>query len=146
VYAGESFQLSRNVRIWQGRARVLALCLFCVLVGTAGCGSGAPGTIGAALGQTRERRLFVRSLPPGQGAAQAGLELDDEILSIDGTGVGAMSQDDVRRAVRGPVGSTMVLKVRRTGPTGASEEREVKVVRTPLEGPPGTSTSTEAPR
>ena len=144
MYAGESFQASRNRRIRQvcrsgaRRVAVLGVCLLCGLAGlSGGCGSGAPGTIGAALGQTRDHRLYVRSLPPGQGAAQAGLELDDEILAIDGKDVATMSQDDVRRAVRGPVGSTMLLKIRRVGAGrgGQGEEREVKVVRTPLEGP-----------
>jgi S1-C subfamily serine protease len=146
VYAGESFQQSRKGRIVEvcraGGSILLGLVPLglgglglCLAAAVApGCGSGAPGTIGAALGQTREHRLFVRSLPPGQGAAAAGLELDDEILAIDGTPVSTMSQDDVRRAVRGPVGTTMVLRILRQGPTGAREEREVKVVRTPLEG------------
>jgi C-terminal processing protease CtpA/Prc len=92
-----------------------------------GCGSSAPGTIGAALGQQADHRLFVRSMPPGQGAERAGLAIDDEILMIDGKDVHAMSEDDVRRAVRGDVGTTMTVTILRNG-----EKREVKVVRTPL--------------
>jgi len=66
-------------------------------------------------------------MPPGQGAERAGLAVDDEILLIDGKDVRAMSQEDVRRAVRGDVGSKMVLTVLR-----GTEKREVEVLRTPL--------------
>jgi carboxyl-terminal processing protease len=101
----------------------------CVLVLLVACGSASPGTIGAALGQTSDHRLFVRALPSGEGAAQAGVLLDDEILAIDGRDVATMSPEDVRRAVRGDVGTTMLLTIRR----GAQGERqEIKVVRTPL--------------
>ena len=91
------------------------------------CGSSAPGTIGAALGQRTDHRLFVRSMPPGQGAARAGLQEGDEILLIDGKDVRAMSPEEIRRAVRGDVGSSMTLTILR-----GTDKREVKVVRTPL--------------
>jgi carboxyl-terminal processing protease len=101
---------------------------FAIAIGAiGGCASSAPGTIGAALGQRTDHRLFVRSMPPGQGADRAGLAVDDEILLIDGKDVRAMSQDDIRRAVRGDVGSTMVLTILR-----GDARREIKVVRTPL--------------
>jgi hypothetical protein len=93
----------------------------------AGCSSPPPGTIGAALGQSAEHRLFVRSMPPGQGADRAGLLVDDEIVAIDGKDVRSMSPDDVRRAVRGDVGSTLVITILR-----GTERREMKIVRTPL--------------
>ncbi len=92
-----------------------------------GCSGSAPGTIGAALGQRADHRLFVRSLPPGQGAERAGLQEGDEILLIDGRDVRAMSPDEIRRAVRGDVGSRMVLTVLR-----GTEKHEIAVVRTPL--------------
>lgn len=66
-------------------------------------------------------------MPPGQGAERAGLEIDDEILMIDGKDVRAMSQDEVRRAVRGDVGSTLTVTILRNG-----EKRDVKITRTPL--------------
>ncbi len=66
-------------------------------------------------------------MPPGQGAERAGLEIDDEILMIDGKDVRAMSQDEVRRAVRGDVGSTLTVTILRNG-----ERRDVKITRTPL--------------
>lgn len=93
----------------------------------AGCASSAPGTIGAAIGQQADHRLFVRSVPPGQGADRAGLVVDDEILLIDGKPVQTMSSEDVRRAVRGDVGSTLMLTIVRK-----NQQHEIKVVRTPL--------------
>jgi carboxyl-terminal processing protease len=107
--------------------RFLALVTLISELPLPGCGSSAPGTIGAALGQRPDHRLFVRSLPPNQGADRAGLAVDDEILEIDGKNVRTMSQDDVRRAVRGDVGSTLIVTILRGG-----EKRDVKVVRTPL--------------
>ena len=90
------------------------------------CSGPAQGTIGAKLGQRPDGRLFVRETPAGEGAAQAGLELDDEILAIDGRPVREMTEEDVRRAVRGDVGTTMTLRVERTG-----VKRDVKVKRSP---------------
>jgi C-terminal processing protease CtpA/Prc len=71
--------------------------------------------------------MFVRSTPPGQGASQAGLEIDDEIVAIDGVDVRAMSENDVRRAVRGSAGSTLVVTILRKG-----GRREVVVTRSAL--------------
>jgi len=105
-----------------------------------GCAGTAPGTIGAQLGQRTDGRLFVRGVPAGQGADQAGLEVEDEILAIDGHPVREMAQDDVKRAVRGDVGSVMVLSVERGG-----VKRDVNVKRTPLLGPAPTG-SGEKPR
>jgi C-terminal processing protease CtpA/Prc len=96
-------------------------------MGVMACASSQPGTIGAALGQTEEHRLFVRGTPEGQGAARAGIVPGDEILLLDGKSVRAMSPEDVRGAVRGDVGSTLVVTIVRGGQT-----MEVKIVRTPL--------------
>ena len=91
------------------------------------CASSPLGSVGAALGQGADGRLFVREIPPGQAADKAGLQLDDEILAIDGKPVQALTQDEVRTALRGDVGTTMTLSVQRYG-----QKREVKVLRTPL--------------
>ena len=91
------------------------------------CSGATPGTIGAKLGQRTDGRLFVRGVPAGQGADQAGLVDDDEILAIDGRPVREMTEDDVRRAVRGDVGTSMTLRVDRGG-----VKRDVKVKRSPL--------------
>ncbi len=93
------------------------------------CGSAAPGTIGAALGQRTDHRVFVRSLPPGQAAERAGLLVDDEILAIDGKDVQTMGELEIRKAVRGDVGTTMTVRIVRAG---VEKPLDVKVTRTPL--------------
>jgi len=103
----------------------LAVFLFAFVI--AACASGAPGTIGALLGQRSDGRLFVRGVPPGQGADRAGLEIEDEIVAIDGRPVKEMSQEEVRRAVRGDVGSILTVTVERAG-----QRRDVKVERSPI--------------
>lgn len=113
------FRVSERVLLLAGFIAVFAF--FC------GCGSSAPGTIGAALGQRTDHRLFVRSLPTGQGGERAGLQEGDEILLIDGKDVRSMSPDEIRRAVRGDVGTSMTLTILR-----GTDKREIKVVRTPL--------------
>ncbi len=102
----------------------MAVLLFAFVI--AACAS-APGTIGALLGQRSDGRLFVRGVPAGQGADRAGLEIDDEIVAIDGRPVKEMSQEDVRRAVRGDVGSKLTVTVERAG-----QRRDVKVERSPI--------------
>ena len=91
------------------------------------CSSAAPGTIGAALGQQADHHVFVRSAPPGQGADKAGLTSGDEVVALDGKSVAGMTPDDIRRAVRGDVGSTLVVTILRDG-----EKRDIRVTRTPL--------------
>ncbi len=93
------------------------------------CGSAAPGTIGAALGQRTDHHVFVRSLPPGQAAERAGLLVDDEILAIDGKDVQTMGELEIRKAVRGDVGTTMTVRIVRAG---IEKPLDVKVTRTPL--------------
>ena len=66
-------------------------------------------------------------MPPGQGADRAGLVEGDEILLIDGKDVRVMSEEEVRRAVRGDVGSALLITILR-----GTDKREIKVVRTPL--------------
>ncbi len=105
----------------------LLFVLVLVLVHVVGCGSTAPGTIGAGLGQRTDRRLFVRSLPPGEGADRAGLSVDDEIVAIEGKDVRTLMPEDVRKAVRGDVGTTLTVTVLRGG-----DRHDVKIVRTPL--------------
>lgn len=120
------FQHAWNARGASGSV-VSLLCVLLFAFVIAACASAAPGTIGAVLGQRTDGRLFVRGVPPGQGADRAGLEIDDEILAIDGRPVKELSQEDVRRAVRGDVGSKLTLTVERAG-----QRRDVKVERSPI--------------
>jgi C-terminal processing protease CtpA/Prc len=74
------------------------------------------GSIGAMLARSRTTgRVTVRSVPPGTGQ-RAGLEPGDEIVAIDGKDVHALgSEDEVRRALRGDVGTKVKLTVVRDG-------------------------------
>ncbi len=99
-----------------------------LLISCASCGGTATGSVGAVLGkQAEDGRLYIRQAPPGMAAWTAGLEPDDEVVAIDGRDVKAMTLDDVRAALRGPVDSTVVLTIRRGGVV-----RDVKVKRGPF--------------
>jgi C-terminal processing protease CtpA/Prc len=107
----------------------LAAPIALILLGfiAVGCGSSVPGTIGAALGQQADHRVFVRAAPSGEGADKAGILVDDEVIALDGTPVAGMTPDDIRGAVRGKVGSTLMVTILRNG-----QKQDVKVMRTPL--------------
>lgn len=112
--------------------RIFLLFLGMLAIGGSapGCASGVPGTIGAALGQQTDHRVFVRAAPPGEGASMSGILVDDEVVALDGKPVQGMSPDDIRRAVRGDVGSVLTVTIVRGG-----ERRDVRVTRTPLARP-----------
>jgi C-terminal processing protease CtpA/Prc len=107
--------------------RTLILLAFVFGTSVVACGSSAPGTIGAALGQQADHRVYIRATPAGEGAERAGLQVDDEVIALDGTPVAGMTPDDIRRAVRGNVGSTLTVTILRNG-----QKQDVKVIRTPL--------------
>jgi carboxyl-terminal processing protease len=91
------------------------------------CGSAQTGSIGAVVGRQPDRRHFIRSVPRGMAGEKAGLEVDDELLAVDGKDVRGMSTEDLVNALRGDVGSSVVLTISRRG-----EKREIKVVRGPF--------------
>jgi carboxyl-terminal processing protease len=103
------------------------LLVLASLVALTACSSIPPGTIGALLGKREDGRLFIRGIPPGEGADRAGLAIDDEIIAINGKEVRAMTPSDVKEAVRGDVGTTLVLTIERDG-----QRRDVKVERSPI--------------
>ncbi|AKU94215.1 hypothetical protein AKJ09_00879 [Labilithrix luteola] len=104
----------------------LAICLGLLLtLGGAACGH-ATGSIGAIL-RPREGRLYVVDVPSNMTGARAGLEPGDEIVAIDGREVHDMTREDVINSLRGDVGSTVTLRIRRDDLT-----REVKVERGPF--------------
>jgi C-terminal processing protease CtpA/Prc len=108
------------------RAR-LALPLAAVLTA---CAAG-PGSIGAVLGRDDESRaLHVREVPPGLAADGAGLTPGDEIVMIDGVYARDLPVREVRRLLRGEVGTTVDLTVVR-----GREVRRVRVTRTALREP-----------
>lgn len=99
-----------------------------VVQGSAACASGAPGSVGAVL-KPREGRLFVVEAPPDMAGGKAGLVPEDEIVAIDGREVREMSRDEIVKALRGKVGSHVILRIRRDGMT-----RDVNVERGPFAG------------
>ena len=84
------------------------------LVVLAGCGA-SRGTIGAVLAKDDDGRLFVRDVPPGLAAQQAGLEPGDEILLIDGRDARALGARGVHEALSGTVGEPVKLTLVRKG-------------------------------
>lgn len=91
----------------------LLLCLFAFL--ESACAH-EQGSIGAMLSRNHVTgRVAVRAVPPGTGR-QAGLEPGDEIVAIDGKDVQSFASDEeVRQALRGDVGTKVVLTVKRQG-------------------------------
>ena len=72
------------------------------------------------------RALTVHEAPAGGAAARAGLHAGDAVVAIDGAAVSAMEQHEVIARLRGEVGTTVTLRVRRDG-----AERDVRVERGP---------------
>jgi membrane-associated protease RseP (regulator of RpoE activity) len=79
--------------------------------------------IGAVL-QARADVLEVLQVVPQAGAAQAGLVRGDQIVAIDGAPVNALGYERAIAAIRGPEGSTVLLRIRRAG-----SETDVPVIR-----------------
>lgn len=79
-----------------------------------GCSSSWTGGIQAVLARRGgEGPLRVIDVPPGSAADRAGLREGDEVVEIDGEPVeGSRTRDAVTR-LRGDVGSTVALGVRR---------------------------------
>ncbi|NTV02537.1 MAG: S41 family peptidase [Chlorobiaceae bacterium] len=75
--------------------------------------------------------LYITSVIDGNAASKAGLLIGDRIVSVNGTRVRNKSIDDVRAAIKGPVGSAVRLGIERPGRRGSREYRltraEVKV-------------------
>lgn len=93
----------------------------------AACVGHPKGSIGAVLGKREDGRLYVRDVPAGMAGSNAGLEPGDEIVAIDGRDVRGMVPDAIRTAVRGDVGSTVVITVVR-----GALRRDVKIQRGPF--------------
>ncbi len=92
------------------------------------CASRPVGSIGVELARDHVTgRVRVYQAPPGTGQ-RAGLEPGDVILAIDGKDIHSFaSDDDVRKALRGDVGTRVKLTVERSG-----ARREIEVERGPL--------------
>ncbi len=95
------------------RARIVAGTL--LLSVASGCAH-EQGSIGAMLSRNHTTgRVTVRNVPPGTGQ-RAGLEPGDEIVAIDGKDIHELGSDEeVRKALRGDVGTRVKLTVVRDG-------------------------------
>ena len=79
--------------------------------------------IGATL-RPRADTLQIQQLIPSAGAADAGLVPGDQIIAIDGARVSDLGFDRAIGAIRGPEGTTVILRIRRSG-----SESDVVVMR-----------------
>lgn len=111
--------MTDHVRIWFSAAFLALL----------GCGATpTPGSIGVrARREETTGKIVVVDVPPGLAGAQAGLESGDEIIAVEGVPVAEMSARAFSRAVRGDVGTKVMLTIRRGGVV-----RTLEVQRMPL--------------
>jgi C-terminal processing protease CtpA/Prc len=73
------------------------------------------GTIGAVLGQSDDRHLVLREVPPGLAAGKAGLLPGDELILIDGRDVRELDERAVHQALGGKIGDPVKLTLLRQG-------------------------------
>jgi C-terminal processing protease CtpA/Prc len=99
------------------------------VLGAAGCGSDpAIGSVGAVFGRDNDTHaLYVRDVPEGLGAEEAGLLPGDEIVMIDGHYVRDLDRKEITQRLRGEVGTKVDLTVLR-----GSEVNRISVKRTAL--------------
>ena len=72
------------------------------------------GSVGAVLGRENDTRsLYVREVPPGLGAAAAGLLPGDQIVMIEGFFVRDLDTKTIHDKLRGEVGTTVALTILR---------------------------------
>ena len=84
------------------------------------------GGIGARLGVLRDT-VYLSSVMAGGPAAKAGLTAFDRIVAVDGRSVVGLSVDEAVSHIRGPVGTTVRLTLRRTGKVQMSSVRRDSV-------------------
>jgi S1-C subfamily serine protease len=107
----------------------LALALAILVAVGGGCATWT-GSVGAVLAKDNATgRVFVRDVPPGMGAARAGLAAGDELVAIEGKPVVKMTPEEIHEALAGKVGTKVKVTVMRGGSTV-----EYVVERGPLAG------------
>lgn len=88
------------------------------------------GSVGAILGRDNDTHaVYIREVPEGMGANEAGLLPGDEIVMVDGHFVRSMGKDEVIKMLRGPLGTSVGLTVVR-----GDEVIRVQVSRTLVRG------------
>jgi len=107
---------------------------------------GADGTLrGAALGATLTsledtQRILVTEIVPGSSAARAGLRRDDELLALDGKGIGDLTSPQVADHLNQASETVAHLRIRR-----GAQELELTVKRAPSGRESKSSTSPRLP-
>jgi len=100
---------------------------------TSGQYAGIGITIGIISGD-----LFITSVIDGQPAAKAGLQIGDQIVSVNGVKASRKSLDEVRGSIKGPSGTTVRLAIRKDGQGSLKEytltRGEVRVSTVPYAG------------
>lgn len=96
------------------------------------------GSIGAILARDAESgRVLVEEAPQGLAASAAGIERGDELIVVDGVQVTELSPDELRRKLRGEVGSEVKVTLAR-----GDRILRVSLKRTPLGKPAPTTAPT----
>lgn len=111
----------------QAERRVRTACgIFLLWAILLGCGApGWQGGIRANLAWS-SRGLRVLELPEGSPALAAGLQLNDNIIAIDGVPTPGIAFEECHQRLAGEVGSHVLLRVQR-----GEEEFELNVPRVP---------------
>ncbi|MBC7263504.1 MAG: S41 family peptidase [Chloroflexi bacterium] len=73
------------------------------------------GGIGALMGTDEDGRIIISSLLEGAPAERAGLRAGDVVLAVDDTDIAGYSIEEAVILVRGPVGTTVRLRIERPG-------------------------------
>ncbi|MDH7485763.1 MAG: S41 family peptidase [Anaerolineae bacterium] len=89
------------------------------------------GGIGAWVGLDEEGHIVLTPMKDSP-AAQAGIQEGDVVVAVDGQEVGGMTPEQVVALIRGPVGSTVRLTLRRAG---LAEPLEFEIERQTIELP-----------
>lgn len=84
--------------------------------------------IGINVKRDPDGRLLIRRVLEGSPAAMAGLEVDDEIIAVDGKSVLGLSENSLAELIRGPAGSSCKLKFKRANIEHIREVSRVEFV------------------
>src|ERR1044072_8743163 len=76
------------------------------------------GGVGITVERTDDKRIMIRAVQDGSPAAKAGVQVGDQVLSIDGESMIDRPLSDVVAKLRGSVGAPVAITVMRGSPGG----------------------------
>jgi len=90
------------------------------------------GGIGITVERTEDKRIMIRAVQAESPAAKAGVQVDDQILAIDGQSMLDRSLGDVVAHLRGSVGAPVLLTVQRglDGPSLSLPMKRARIIPT----------------